>query len=80
MKEHCSEQHLSLGEVADHVYVSQWHLSKLLNRETGQSFFDLLGSLRIGRAKELLADPRGLAEKAPTKKSASAKRKRGDAK
>ena len=62
MKEHCSEQHLSLGDVADHVYVSQWHLSKLLNRETGQSFFDLLGSLRIARAKELLADPsmRGL--------------------
>ncbi len=57
MKEHCTEQHLSLGEVADHVYVSQWHLSKLLNRETGQSFFDLLGTLRIGRAKELLADP-----------------------
>jgi len=56
MKEHCAEQHLSLNEVADHVYVSQWHLSKLLNRETGQSFFDLLGSLRIGRAKELLAD------------------------
>ena len=57
MKEHCTEQHLSLGEVADHVYVSQWHLSKLLNRETGQSFFDLLGSLRIGKAKELLEDP-----------------------
>ena len=56
IREHCSEQHLSLGEVADHVYVSQWHLSKLLNRETGQSFFDLLGSMRIGRAKELLAD------------------------
>ena len=36
--------------------MSQWHLSKLLNRETGQSFFDLLGSMRIGRAKELLAD------------------------
>ena len=57
MKEHCTEQHLSLSEVADHVYVSQWHLSKLLNRETGQSFFDLLGSLRISRAKEMLADP-----------------------
>ncbi len=56
IREHCSEQHLSLGEVADHVYVSQWHLSKLLNRETGQSFFDLLGSMRISRAKELLAD------------------------
>jgi YesN/AraC family two-component response regulator len=57
MKEHCTEPHLSLSDVADHVYVSQWHLSKLLNRETGQSFFVLLGSLRIGRAKELLADP-----------------------
>ena len=57
MKEHCMEQHLSLGEVADHVYVSQWHLSKLLNRETEQSFFDLLGSMRIARAKKLLADP-----------------------
>jgi Response regulator containing CheY-like receiver domain and AraC-type DNA-binding domain len=57
MKEHCTEQHLSLGEVADHVYVSQWHLSKLLNRETNQSFFDLLGSMRIAKAKELLADP-----------------------
>ncbi len=56
MREHCTEQHLSLGEVADHVYVSQWHLSKLLNRETGQSFFDLLGSLRIAKAKELLQD------------------------
>ena len=57
MKEHCTEQHLSLGDVADHVYVSQWHLSKLLNRETGQSFFDLLGSMRINAAKKLLADP-----------------------
>ena len=27
------------------------------HRETEQSFFDLLGSLRIGKAKELLADP-----------------------
>lgn len=57
MKEHCTEQHLSLSDVADHVYVSQWHLSKLLNRETSQSFFDLLGNMRIARAKKLLADP-----------------------
>ena len=56
IREHCSEQHLSLGEVADHVYVSQWHLSKLLNRETNQSFFDLLGGMRIARAKEMLSD------------------------
>lgn len=57
IREHCTEQHLSLSEVAEHVYVSQWHLSKLLNRETGQSFFDLLSGMRISRAKELLADP-----------------------
>ena len=57
MREHCAEQHLSLGEVADHVYVSQWHLSKLLNRETSQSFFDLLGAMRIEKAKRLLSDP-----------------------
>ena len=57
MKEHCTEQHLSLGEVADHVYVSQWHLSKLLNRRTGRSFFELLGSLRVEKAKFLLKNP-----------------------
>ncbi|MBQ6383277.1 MAG: response regulator [Clostridia bacterium] len=57
MREHCAEQHLSLNDVADHVYVSQWHLSKLLNRETGQSFFDLLGGMRIEQAKLLLTDP-----------------------
>ncbi|MGN0991680.1 MAG: response regulator [Candidatus Ventricola sp.] len=56
MQRHCTE-HISLTDVADSVYVSQWHLSKLINRHTGQSFFDLLGSMRIERAKELLADP-----------------------
>lgn len=57
LREHCGEQHLSLGEVADHIYVSPWHLSKLLNRETGQSFFDLLSRIRIERARDLLRDP-----------------------
>ena len=57
MQEHCHEQHLSLGEVAEQVYVSQWHLSRLLNRVTGKSFFDLLGGMRIEKAKELLQDP-----------------------
>lgn len=56
MKNHCTEK-LSLSDVADNVYVSQWHLSKLINRHTGQSFFDLLGGMRVQRAKELLADP-----------------------
>ena len=57
MRVHAAEPHLSLNDVAEHVYVSQWHLSKLLNRETEQSFFDLLGAMRIDLAKKLLADP-----------------------
>ncbi len=57
IRRNASEPHLSLNDVAEHVYVSQWHLSKLLNRETGQSFFDLLGGIRIGQARELLEDP-----------------------
>ena len=57
MRENCALQHLSLNDVADHVYVSQWHLSKLLNRETQQSFFDLLGAMRVEKARRLLADP-----------------------
>lgn len=56
MEEHCSE-HLTLPEVADHVYVSQWHLSKLLNGYARQSFFDLLAACRVQKARELLADP-----------------------
>ena len=56
MTEHCAE-HLSLTDVAEHVYVSQWHLSKLLNRFAKQSFFDLLNSCRVTKAQELLADP-----------------------
>ncbi len=55
MQAHCAE-HLSLGDVADHVYVSQWHLSKLINRHANQSFFDILGRMRMERAKALLAD------------------------
>lgn len=56
MREHCT-QRLNLSDVAENVYVSQWHLSKLINRHTGQSFFDLLGKMRIERALPLLADP-----------------------
>lgn len=48
---------LTLGEVAEKTYVSQWHLSKLLNRHAGQSFSDILNHVRIEHAKELLRDP-----------------------
>ena len=49
---------LTLQMVADSCYVSQWHLSKLLNGYAGKSFYDLLNAVRIQKAKELLADPR----------------------
>ncbi len=50
-------QKLKLSDVADQVYVSQWHLSKLLNGHKGQSFSDVLNNIRIDKAKELLKDP-----------------------
>lgn len=56
IEEHCSEK-LKLSDVADQVYVSQWHLSKLLNRYLGQNFSEILNGIRIGKAKEMLRDP-----------------------
>ena len=56
MEEHYAEK-LTLQSVADHCYVSQWHLSKLLNRHMDKSFYDVLNALRIKAAMELLADP-----------------------
>ena len=56
MEEHYREK-LKLQDVADQVYVSQWHLSKLLNRYKAQSFSDILNNIRIEKAKELLRDP-----------------------
>lgn len=56
IEEHCAE-HLTLSDVADSVYVSQWHLSKLINRHAQQSFFDVLNHCRVQRSLPLLADP-----------------------
>lgn len=48
---------LTLQEVADHCYVSQWHLSKLLHKHLEQNFYDILNGVRIQKAKELLENP-----------------------
>jgi len=56
IEEHYAEK-LSLSDVADKIYVSQWYLSKLLNRYTDNSFCDLINQTRINHAKELLRDP-----------------------
>lgn len=47
-------QKLSLLDVADHCYISSWHLSKLLNQYTGKGFFEIVNRIRIDKAKELL--------------------------
>ncbi len=47
---------LSLSDVAQHCYVSSWHLSKLLNQYTGRGFFEILNRIRLDRAMELLED------------------------
>lgn len=56
IEEHYTEK-MKLSDVAEHTYVSQWHLSKLLNRQTGKSFSDILNKIRIDKAKELLKNP-----------------------
>lgn len=48
---------LTLCEVAEKTYVSQWHLSKLLNRHLGQNFSEVLNHIRIKEAQKLLRDP-----------------------
>ncbi len=56
IREHYKEK-LTLSEVADKTYVSQWHLSKLLNKHMEQSFSEILNTVRIEEAKKLLEDP-----------------------
>lgn len=48
---------LTLSEVAEKTYISQWHLSKLLNRHMGQNFSEILNHVRIREAQKLLKDP-----------------------
>ncbi|MBR1670196.1 MAG: response regulator [Butyrivibrio sp.] len=54
MEQHYKEK-LQLTDVAEKVYVSHWHLSKLLN-STGKSFSEVLGEIRIENAKKLMED------------------------
>lgn len=48
---------LSLAEVAQETYVSQWHLSKLLNKHTNKNFFEIINGIRIREASKMLSDP-----------------------
>ena len=56
MEHHYAEK-FTLTELAEKMFVSQWHLSKLLNKHTKKSFSELLNEIRIKEAKNLLHDP-----------------------
>ena len=47
---------LDLQTVADALYVSTWHLCKVLKKQTGTNFVDLLNNARIENAKRLLLE------------------------
>lgn len=48
---------LTLSMVADEIYVSQWHLSKIISKFGNGSFNDIVNNVRISHAKELLSNP-----------------------
>ncbi|MBR5943650.1 MAG: response regulator [Lachnospiraceae bacterium] len=51
------KEKLRLIDVAEKCFISQWHLSKLLNKYEGMGFSDVLNKIRVEKAKELLHDP-----------------------
>lgn len=48
---------LDLKAVSDQLFISTWHLSKLLKKETGSNFIDILNEIRIDESKKLLLTP-----------------------
>ncbi|QHQ63183.1 AraC family transcriptional regulator [Anaerocolumna sedimenticola] len=54
IKEHYSEEELSLNQVAASVYISPSHFSTVFSQKTGQTFIKYLTDMRMNKAKELL--------------------------
>jgi len=57
LKEHYAKN-ISLKTLSEELYISTWYLSKLLKKETGNNFIDILNNIRVEEAKKLLADPK----------------------
>lgn len=49
-------QKIDLQTVADKLYVSTWHLCKVIKKQTGTNFVDLLNTARIDNAKKMLLE------------------------
>lgn len=47
---------ISIEQVAEHVNLSPYYLSKLFRLEMGENFIDYLTGLRVEKAKQLMAD------------------------
>lgn len=54
IEKHFTEQSLSLGELSDHFHLSESYLTRLIKRETGCAFSEVLTKHRIGHAISLL--------------------------
>lgn len=50
-------QNISLTQVADSLSANSSYLSRLLKKETGKNFVDILANYRISMAKQLLNEP-----------------------
>ncbi len=51
------EKKLTLKLLADEVYVSEWHLSRLIKKYTDKKINDIINEIRVDKAKELLKNP-----------------------
>ncbi len=51
-------KNINLKTLSEELYISTWYLSKLLKKETGSNFIDILNNIRVDEAKKHLSDPR----------------------
>jgi AraC-like DNA-binding protein len=56
IRANCTRPSLAVEDVARHVRLSRWHLSRLLVRALGASYRDVLRSARMEEAERLLGD------------------------
>lgn len=55
IKEHYAEK-LTLQQLADYLYISTWHLCRVLKKGTDMNFVDILNNIRIEYAKKYLKE------------------------
>ena len=51
-------ENITLTHMGNHVHLSPVYLSRLMKKETGETFLDILTRVRISKAVELMKDPR----------------------